>query len=1840
MNMRAPSLIHNLTFDISCAGAADDGLAMADWIKEALLPVMEEVFDQHDQPGRIRRIAQLEIDLGTVSREESRGELARRLFAQMSGALGTSLEDATDISLVEERERQVGVHLLDFLRTGRLDWSVAADGRVAHRQLLLRVLESSRAAEVLRTAINDPRMLARLLHQFDAADLNSVAQLLSRSWPERESGAVFAFAAAPAAPVAAAAGDDQKAYWRRRLLQASARPSAERRHREGLLQLSQMRDRDALRQIWRQLLDEVRQRIGKRGMSALNPEAMTDLALILRPRAQQLFAEHGGKWQPSQIDTVLQLLLAGEGAVAAVTLMLASPSEQPPATPLQQSHDEVYRLASPRPRPDVAAANGVAGPSTMSPPADADADAVAIAASPSMRASPHQPAAELLTRAWRTFSREQRATFQYIWQRLSEELADHAGGREVSTLTAKQKSDLALILQPQAAALMKELQDDTSLVEAVVQLLLASNDASATVQSMFTNASDPLPAIQTAARHAENHNISSPESQKSSAVLALLWEFFRPEQRVAFHHLWQRLSEAVADRVGGRDAATPTDTKKSSLALIVRPRAHMLLRELRHQDEASILDAVVQLLLAADDASTVMQAGARPPATQTTAREQPLNAEMNQDISSPAPQKHLSSPARAWDGFSPEQRDVFGDARRLLSEEFASRTTGRYMTTLPVSQKVASHAAAGNENHSILSTNPQKSLALLTRIWDAFSVKQRIAFRHMWRRLSEEVDSLDVAMLNAAQRTDLAMILRPQAATLLKEPGHQDEAHLLEAVVQLLLTADETSAAVQALITSASAQITPSEQPDAAANHSISSPDTHKSLAVLARQWATLNSQQRAAFRHVWQRLSEEALDRADGRDLATLNVTQKSGLAMSLQPRVDTLLKELGHQGHKHLVVAIVQLLLSDDASNVLQGLFASPSDQTLAQREEPAAEANHATASADTPNSLALLARLREGFNSEQHATFSRMRQRHSEESSSRAGGRDVPTLDATHISELALKIQIVEAVLQLLLAGDNFGSAVPSMLANPSQQPPMALPEEPGAGANSYQPSTASPERSAEQRVAFDPVRQRLAGEEPQSAIDPSLAAFHDWQQGRLDIFTLTIVLQDLRQWINWWLLHDPRQVNKNRSLMLEAIDAKTQQVTDPILFTKLVLVDLKAGGALDLDALSRQAGPEYGNEHAMPPAPIASPLPAVKTLNFVDQQTHLDDLNSAQLHHIIRSKIQRPGDEPSLFLDAIEAYALRATSIPALFRKVLQRLMADQSVDLEQLLADTDYQTPPASGDFTAAVYEEAPAPATASALPEQLRQALPQRLANAMLQANLASLEIIWPEITRAHTTELAAAAQRYLSRADLRARLIEHTETSMLKDLLAALSPPAARLIEPILRHSAQYSAMLPTRLSVHEFEQRVLRYAYEQALKPDISPTEWLHALMSSVQEMNPDQRKQLQHAWHEVLRAEKKPASLLTVLEQTLFEHAEGRRDAPEPAASLLLMRQAELDATDHASLTSLLKNIGNETDGSLESALSDPQALDRLTELSPTPILARMFALLKPTLAAQLPTLLRQLQKALPISLAPVPATLDRRIWRAIYQSAFTVGNGPDDFLPAMVTRLATQYLRADPSAWLEKIVGMATTTPASTLEHALAQLLQPWAEQNAESPPRKPAPAKRDAEEAQLFTGESNIHNAGMMIIAPYIQRLFNLLDLTADGKFVSDDAAQRGVHLLQYAVTGEESTPEYQLVLNKLLCGIHGGVPIAAGINITDKEKATIEQMLTGVITHWSALGSTSIAGLRETFLQRQGHLYFQEDAWQLKIPTKTFDMLLDRLPWSFAMTKMPWMAQPLHVTWR
>ncbi|MCP5244433.1 MAG: hypothetical protein H6937_00070 [Burkholderiales bacterium] len=165
-------------------------------------------------------------------------------------------------------------------------------------------------------------------------------------------------------------------------------------------------------------------------------------------------------------------------------------------------------------------------------------------------------------------------------------------------------------------------------------------------------------------------------------------------------------------------------------------------------------------------------------------------------------------------------------------------------------------------------------------------------------------------------------------------------------------------------------------------------------------------------------------------------------------------------------------------------------------------------------------------------------------------------------------------------------------------------------------------------------------------------------------------------------------------------------------------------------------------------------------------------------------------------------------------------------------------------------------------------------------------------------------------------------------------------------------------------------------------------------------------------------------------------------------------------------------------------------------------------------------------------------------------------------------------------------------------------------------------------------------EFYIHNAGQVLAAPYLPQLFKLLGLIEKGVFVNRSAAERAVHLLQFMVNEETRSPEYQLLLNKLLCGLSTITPISNEIEISQHEQETIENLIQGMIRNWKTIGNTSVQGLRETFLQRNGHLLLKDKMWFLTIEPGPFDMLLDQLPWSFSVIKYNWMERAIHVTWR
>ena len=162
--------------------------------------------------------------------------------------------------------------------------------------------------------------------------------------------------------------------------------------------------------------------------------------------------------------------------------------------------------------------------------------------------------------------------------------------------------------------------------------------------------------------------------------------------------------------------------------------------------------------------------------------------------------------------------------------------------------------------------------------------------------------------------------------------------------------------------------------------------------------------------------------------------------------------------------------------------------------------------------------------------------------------------------------------------------------------------------------------------------------------------------------------------------------------------------------------------------------------------------------------------------------------------------------------------------------------------------------------------------------------------------------------------------------------------------------------------------------------------------------------------------------------------------------------------------------------------------------------------------------------------------------------------------------------------------------------------------------------------------------SFISNAGLILLAPFLPRLFSLLQLTENGKFKDRDAQIKAMFLIQYAVFGSTEFPEYELQLNKLLTGFKTGIPVPRSVTLTEEDINTTEGMLHGVVQHWNKV--RTIDGLREGFLQRKGKLDENDEIIELTVENKAFDMLMDSVPWNFKTTKFSWMDKTIQVKWR
>lgn len=298
----------------------------------------------------------------------------------------------------------------------------------------------------------------------------------------------------------------------------------------------------------------------------------------------------------------------------------------------------------------------------------------------------------------------------------------------------------------------------------------------------------------------------------------------------------------------------------------------------------------------------------------------------------------------------------------------------------------------------------------------------------------------------------------------------------------------------------------------------------------------------------------------------------------------------------------------------------------------------------------------------------------------------------------------------------------------------------------------------------------------------------------------------------------------------------------------------------------------------------------------------------------------------------------------------------------------------------------------------------------------------------------------------------------------------------------------------------------------------------------------------------------------------------------------------------------------------------------------------------------------------------ALPPPPANARRPLSTALHER---LAHHPDtDHALALwlTWTMEPEHSPAAHAAWCEAILGWlqnllaGSPTPAS-LQPVLALLRSPAAARtgDAKTPAAPPAPGatpgpQRTTRQASHTAPPTDfdtrpqrpapagfvVASAGLVLLHPYLPRLLDATGLYPAGSRgpIGNAALPTAAALLHALASGQDRPHEFELGLIKVLLGHTPDTPLPhAPPPLTHDQRTETDALLNAVLSHWQALRSTSVAGLRTSFLQRRGHLEKRDESWLLRVEPESFDILLGLLPWGIGLVRLPWMKEPLATEW-
>ena len=195
----------------------------------------------------------------------------------------------------------------------------------------------------------------------------------------------------------------------------------------------------------------------------------------------------------------------------------------------------------------------------------------------------------------------------------------------------------------------------------------------------------------------------------------------------------------------------------------------------------------------------------------------------------------------------------------------------------------------------------------------------------------------------------------------------------------------------------------------------------------------------------------------------------------------------------------------------------------------------------------------------------------------------------------------------------------------------------------------------------------------------------------------------------------------------------------------------------------------------------------------------------------------------------------------------------------------------------------------------------------------------------------------------------------------------------------------------------------------------------------------------------------------------------------------------------------------------------------------------------------------------------------------------------------------------------------------------------RILQMKNAKTVRTPDKNPRNSEQD-----LAKTAYEIMDSGLVLLAPYLPALFERTGCIEKGVFANEESQRKALAVLKYAAYGNYAEPPKDAALMNLLCNLPVSPVLYADElpKVSDSEKELIDSLLNAVIANWKAVGHMSPDGLRGTYFVRNGTLETAGATDMLTVETKTFDILLDKLPWGYSMIKHSWMKKVLNVKWR